>query len=60
MHLADAFRAYGASAQSALVDPFLDRDVRFGFELEVSLFPSYPSYPSYPSAGDPTQPRHLC
>ena len=41
MHLADAFRAYGASAQSALVDPFLDRDVRFGFELEVSLFPSY-------------------
>ena len=38
MDLANTIRAYGTSAQSALVDPFLDRDVRFRFELEVALF----------------------
>ena len=35
--LTDGIRCEGAAFEAAAVDPLLDRDVRFGFELEVAL-----------------------
>jgi hypothetical protein len=38
MNLADAVGSDGARFQTAIIDPSLNRYVRFCFELEVTLF----------------------
>jgi hypothetical protein len=37
VRLADALRSRRAPFESAAVNPFLDRDVRFGFEMQIAL-----------------------
>jgi hypothetical protein len=38
VHLLDAFGCGGAALEAAVIDPFLDGDMRDGFELEVPFF----------------------